>query len=70
MNDEHLGRGLIEGLTDRLEAEPMSDSDRRGVLSGDADNRAHECSNCCAMAVTTSSTGPGPDSTTMVATDR
>ena len=69
VNDEHLRRGLVEGLVDRLEAEPVSDSDSRGVFSGDADNRAHACSNCCAMAVTTSSTGPGPDSTTMVATD-
>ena len=27
VNDEHLGRGLIEGLTNRLEAKPVSDRD-------------------------------------------
>ena len=70
MNDERLGRSLIESLADRLEAEPVSDRNSRGVFSGDADNRAHACSTCWAMAVTTSSTGPGPDSTTMVATAR
>ena len=61
MNDEYLGGGLVKGLIHWFEAKPVSDGDSGGVFSCDLDGCAHECSNSCAMAVTTSSTGPGPD---------